>query len=132
MSDTPDPAGNRAWARLYTVLAVTALLWVLAARILGPTDAWDQTQPITIAYTTDMIVNRRWVVPATQNGEPATKPPLYNWMAAPAVAAAGYSSELAHKLPSVVALVLCFVVVVALGQRVIPGQCPTAPAGSQA
>ena len=119
--DASEPTGNRAWARLYAVLGVAALLWVLGAQILGPSDAWDQTQPITIAYTTDMLVNGRWVVPATQNGEPATKPPLYNWMAAPAVAAAGYSSELAHKLPSVVALVLCFVVVVALGQRVIPG-----------
>ena len=119
--DASDPPGNRAWSRLYAVLAVAALLCVLAGRILGPTDAWDQSQRITIAYTTDMLVNGRWVVPAERGGKPATKPPLYNWLAAPAVAAAGYSSELAHKLPSVVALVLCFVVVVVLGRRVIPG-----------
>ncbi len=117
--DASEPTGNRAWARLYAVLAVAALLWVLAARILGPSDAWDQSQPTTIAYTTDMLVNGRWVVPADR-GRPATKPPLYNWLAAPAVAASGYSSELAHKMPSVIGLVLCFVVVVVLGQRVIP------------
>ena len=119
--DASEPTGSRAWARRYAVLAVAALLCVLAARILGPSDAWDQTQQTTIAYTTDMLVNGRWVVPADRNGKPATKPPLYNWMAAPAVAASGYSSELAHKLPSVIGLVLCFVAVVVLGGRVIPG-----------
>ena len=112
--DASEPTGSRAWARRYAVLAVAALLCVLAARILGPSDAWDQTQQTTIAYTTDMLVNGRWVVPADRNGKPATKPPLYNWMAAPAVAASGYSSELAHKLPSVIGLGLCFVAVVVL------------------
>ncbi len=126
--ETSTLADRTPWARLYAVLAVAALLWVLAARILGPSDAWDQTQPITIAYTTDMLVNGRWVVPSDPGGKPATKPPLFNWIAAPAVAAAGYSSELAHKLPSVVALVLCFVAVVAVGRRVIPGG-PTNGAG---
>jgi len=121
MIEASDSTRNRAWARLYAVLAVSALLCVLGARILGPSDAWDQTQPVTIAYTTDMLVNGRWILPADHHGKPATKPPLYNWLAAPAVAAAGHASELAHKLPSVVALVLCFVVVVVLGHRVIPG-----------
>ncbi len=119
--DAGDRSEPTAWSRLWAVLAVAALLWVLAARMLGPSDAWDQTQPTTIGYTTDMLVNGRWVVPADRPGKPATKPPLYNWLAAPAVAAASYSSEVAHKLPSVAAMVLCFVVVVVFGQRVIPG-----------
>ena len=119
--DTAEPPERTAWARLWAVMAIAALLWVLAARVLGPPDSWDQTQPTTIGYTTDMLVTGRWVVPADRLGKPATKPPLYNWLAAPAVAAAGYASELAHKLPSVAALVLCFGLVVLAGQRLLPG-----------
>ena len=101
------------------VLAILALVVLLGARILGPSDAWDQTQPTTIAYTTDILVNGHWVLPSERSGRLATKPPLYNWLAVPAVAMAGHSSEFAHKLPSVVALVLCFGLVVRLGRRLV-------------
>ena len=45
------------------VCTIVAIMWLLAARILGPSDAWDQTQPRTMAYTTDIIANGRWILP---------------------------------------------------------------------
>jgi 4-amino-4-deoxy-L-arabinose transferase-like glycosyltransferase len=96
--------------------SMLALLWVLAARLLGPSDLWDQTQPKTIAYTTDIIVNGRWVLPMERGEAPATKPPLYNWLAAPAVKLLGPASEAAHKLPSVAALCLCWLLLVRTGR----------------
>jgi dTDP-4-amino-4,6-dideoxygalactose transaminase/4-amino-4-deoxy-L-arabinose transferase-like glycosyltransferase len=99
---------------------MAALGWVLAARALGPSDAWDQSQPKTIAYTTDIIVNGNWILPARGDIESATKPPLYNWLAVPAVMLMGFSSEAGHKAPSIVALCLCWLIVRRLGRRLDP------------
>ncbi|MHC4108601.1 MAG: ArnT family glycosyltransferase [Planctomycetota bacterium] len=96
---------------------MTALVWALAARVLGPSDAWDQRQPATMAYTTDILVNGNWILPREHGERRATKPPLYNWLAVPAVKLAGFSSELAHKVPSVIALCLCWLTVVLVGRK---------------
>ena len=99
------------------VCTITAIIWLLAARVFGPSDAWDQTQPRTMAYTTDIIANGRWILPVERGVNPATKPPLYNWLAVPMVKLMGFSSDLAHKSPSVVSLLLCWLIVVRLGRR---------------
>ena len=98
---------------------MAALLWSIAARVLGPSDMWDQRQPRTVSYTTDIIVNGgdHWILPIEQGEYPATKPPLYNWLAVPMVKVLGFSSDLAHKFPSVVALCLCWLAMVRLGRR---------------
>jgi 4-amino-4-deoxy-L-arabinose transferase-like glycosyltransferase len=105
-----------AWRWVLIVSSMVALVWVIAARVLGPSDLWDQTQPKTVAYTTDMLVHGRWLLPRERGEEPATKPPLYNWLAAPAVALLGFSSEIGHKLPSLAAMCLCWLVLVRLGR----------------
>jgi 4-amino-4-deoxy-L-arabinose transferase-like glycosyltransferase len=89
-----------------SVAAIVAVIACLALRISGPYDLWDQTQPRTVSYTSDIVANGRWILPVERGEFPATKPPLYNWLAAPVVAVAGYESELAHKLPSVLAMLL--------------------------
>jgi len=104
--------------RVVMCCAIGGLLWLLIARILGPTDCWDHTQPKTLSYTTDIIVHGRWVLPIERGEFPATKPPLYNWLAAPAVAVFGFNNEWAHKLPSMVALILCFAATVWVGSRI--------------
>ncbi|MCP3905388.1 MAG: hypothetical protein GY715_17310 [Planctomycetes bacterium] len=81
-----------------------ALVVATALRVAGPSDLWDDAQPRTIGYTTDIVVNGRWILPVLDGAHPARKPPLYNWLAAPAVRVIGFSSELAHKLPSVLAM----------------------------
>ena len=107
------------WRRALVVCSILSLLWAMGARILGPSDSWDHRQPRTISYTTDILVNggHHWILPIEQSRYPATKPPLYNWLAAPMVALIGLSSDLAHKWPSLAALCLCWAVVVRLGRR---------------
>lgn len=100
--------------------SVLALIWVVAARVLGPCDMYDQTQPRTAAYTTDIIVHGRWLLPIERGNEPATKPPLYNWLAVPAVKLLGFSSDFAHKLPSLLAMIGCWLALVRLGRHVYP------------
>lgn len=105
------------------VAVVAALAAVMLTRILGPTDLWHQTQPRTISYTVDMLVNggRSWLLPLDFGGVPATKPLMVNWLAAPFVALFGRGSEIAHKLPSLVALAVTTVLLARFGRRAGPG-----------
>lgn len=98
--------------------AVAALLAALTLRMLGPSDLWDQTQPKTVSYTTDILVHGRWILPIERGEFPATKPPLYNWLAAPFVKLAGFTSEWAHKAPSILALIIVWAATVWLGSRI--------------
>ncbi|MCA9290069.1 MAG: hypothetical protein KDA25_03010 [Phycisphaerales bacterium] len=112
-------ARRTSWA-----LAAMSLLVLVAAMVVrgtGPTDLWDQTQPKTVSYTTDVIVHGDWVLPIERGTMPATKPPLYNWIAAPFVRVAGFASEIAHKAPSLLALLASWAMIVALGQRLDRG-----------
>jgi 4-amino-4-deoxy-L-arabinose transferase-like glycosyltransferase len=84
----------------FILLALTAAV-ILAARITGPSDLTTKTQPKTIAYTADMLVNGRWLLPRHTTGELATKPPLFNWCSVPFVAAFDLWDEWAHKMPSI-------------------------------
>jgi 4-amino-4-deoxy-L-arabinose transferase-like glycosyltransferase len=108
------------WKRALVACSMLALVWVVLARGLGPSDAWHQSQPPTIAYTTDIIVNGNWILPQARARDAATKPPLYNWLAVPMVRLMGLASEPAHKAPSVAALCLCWLVLVRLGRRLDP------------
>lgn len=108
-------------SRIAIVLcSIVALVAVLALRLTGPSDLYDQTQPKTIAYTTDIIVHggSHWVLPVERGELPATKPPLYNWLAAPGVKWMGFNSEIAHKLPSTAAMLACWLLLVRLGRGI--------------
>jgi len=110
------------WAKLATVIMLAAMF---AARLVGPSDAWDQTQPLTMGYTTDIVVHARsdpgrFVLPRDHGTNPATKPPLYNWIAAPFVAVLGAPSEIAHRMPSLLSMLACVALVVLVGRRISP------------
>jgi 4-amino-4-deoxy-L-arabinose transferase-like glycosyltransferase len=94
--------------------SMLALTWVIAARALGPSDLEEKNQDRTIGYTQDMLERGRWILPHDPEDFPATKPPLYNWLAVPGVAAFG-DHELIHKLPSVLALISCWFLLVCIG-----------------
>jgi 4-amino-4-deoxy-L-arabinose transferase-like glycosyltransferase len=108
------------WRRALVAGSMLALVWVVLARGLGPSDAWHQSQPPTIAYTTDIIVNGNWILPQARARDAATKPPLYNWLAVPMVRLMGLASDPAHKAPSLAALCLCWLIMVRLGRRLDP------------
>ena len=60
---------------LLTILAVTVI------RIGGASDLYqnlDQTK--TLAFTADMAVNQRFILPRDSWGEVTRKPPLVNWV----------------------------------------------------
>lgn len=74
-----------------------------AIRLTAPTDLATGDQPLQAAYILDVARNGAWLVQHSADGVPASKPPLYNWLAAIGVIASGSSHELILKLPSLVA-----------------------------
>ena len=96
---------------------------VLAVRIGGPSDLYDNDQPKTVAYTADVVIHGRWVLPRdhmphpdhVHDGRPATKPPMYNWLGALAVKATGQWDEWVLKLPSLAAGVAIMCICAAMG-----------------
>jgi 4-amino-4-deoxy-L-arabinose transferase-like glycosyltransferase len=103
---------------LWIAAALVALLAVPTARMLGPSDIHDQTQPKTISYTTDIVIHpAHWALPRFSETRPATKPPLYNWIAAPAVALTNGTSIIAHKIPSILAYLAMAFLIWRLGTR---------------
>ncbi len=113
------PGASRAWQPFIIVASIALLLAMMVLRYTGPSDLYDQTQPKTISYTTDIIVHggTHWLLPVERGELPATKPPLYNWLAVPAVKWLGFNSEIGHKLPSTAAMLACWLIIVRLGRR---------------
>ena len=119
-ADSRTISMSSTWRRGIVITSILALVWVIASRIFGPSDIWHQTQPRTVSYTTDIIVHggNHWILPIERGELPATKPPLYNWLAAGAVKLMGFSSEIGHKFPSLIAMMLCWLILVRLGNRI--------------
>lgn len=90
------------------LLAALAVLVIFACRWFGPSDLYDNDQPKTVAYTVDMVRHGHWLLPVDMLGRPATKPPMYNWLGAPAVAM-GWHNEFALKLPSTLAALITII-----------------------
>lgn len=83
------------------LLCLFAIFFVYASRLCGPNDLFRKDQSKTMAYTVDIILNGRFSLPRDPIFQPATKPPLYNWLAAAFVGPTGIYDEWAQKLPSI-------------------------------
>ncbi|MBI1375083.1 MAG: hypothetical protein GC159_20380 [Phycisphaera sp.] len=101
--------------RLIGLCVVTALV-VIIGRATGPSDITDHDQPRTVAYTADMVINHRYALPADVRMLPATKPPMYNWIAAPLVSL-GVWDEWALKLPSMLSAIVTTVLTVLIAMH---------------
>jgi 4-amino-4-deoxy-L-arabinose transferase-like glycosyltransferase len=88
---------------------------ILAARLAGPSDLYDNDQPKTIAYTVDIVLHGHWAVPRDMLGRPATKPPMYNWIGVAGVWITGQWSEWVLKLPALVGGLTTFALTIAMG-----------------
>ena len=75
----------------------------LGARVFGPGDLYDKDQPKTMAGSADVALNGNWVWPRDMLREPATKPPMYNWLDALVLKLSPMWREWTFKLPSIVA-----------------------------
>ncbi|MEM7228308.1 MAG: glycosyltransferase family 39 protein [Planctomycetota bacterium] len=117
MVESPD---SRRIHAVCVFLACASLLAVLAARVAGPSDVWDHAQPRTLSYTTDIVVHggSHWILPFERDETAASKPPMYNWIAAPWVQWLGTQNELAHRMPSVLAFLACWLALMHLGRRI--------------
>lgn len=98
---------------------LVTLVISLGSRIAGPSDIYDKDQSKTIAYTVDAVRNGNWALPRDDIRQPATKPPLYNWLAAPLPAITGVWDEWVHKLPSMLAGIATAIATVLIARRAL-------------
>jgi 4-amino-4-deoxy-L-arabinose transferase-like glycosyltransferase len=80
---------------LFTIVAVI--------RVTAPSDLATGDQPLQAAYVRDITERGSWIVQHLDDGTPATKPPLYNWLAALPILLYGTTNEFLLKLPSLIA-----------------------------
>jgi 4-amino-4-deoxy-L-arabinose transferase-like glycosyltransferase len=97
----PSPRDQR-W-RWLLVATVLLALGMLVARNAAPSDLDGKHQPKTVAYTVDMALHGRMILPQDMQGVWSTKPPLYNWVALPVVGGLGIYKDWSFKLPSLLA-----------------------------
>src|SRR5687768_11921307 len=116
--DTAPPVATSTGASVRWMLWLLAaiLLLVFAASILGASDLHDKSQPKTVAYTADVVLHGRLILPRDMVGGPARKPPLYNWVGAPFVAVLGFH-EWVLKIPAMIAGVGAVAVSVVMARR---------------
>ncbi|HET7706298.1 MAG TPA: glycosyltransferase family 39 protein [Thermoanaerobaculia bacterium] len=86
-------------------LVILLVLFSLVAviRVTAPSDLATGDQPYQSAYVRDITERGAWIVQHLEDGTPATKPPLYNWLAAVPILIAGTTTEFLLKLPSLIA-----------------------------
>ncbi|MGN6504300.1 MAG: ArnT family glycosyltransferase, partial [Tepidisphaeraceae bacterium] len=90
---------------------------IFGVRWFGPHDLYEKDQPKTMAYTADMLVNGRWSLPRDVIYQPATKPPVYNWIDAAAVKATGSWTEWVLKFPSILGSLATGAIVLLMTRR---------------
>jgi 4-amino-4-deoxy-L-arabinose transferase-like glycosyltransferase len=84
-------------------LGLLPFIAVLAFRLAGPLSLDANDQAKQALYALDVRKHGNWILPQERGTYPATKPPLYAWLAAGALAALGDASELGCRIPSVLA-----------------------------
>ncbi|HEV2296847.1 MAG TPA: hypothetical protein VGR35_23605 [Tepidisphaeraceae bacterium] len=100
------------------LLLLITLAIVLGARIAGPSDIHDKSQPKTVAYTADMALHGRLILPRDMIGGPARKPPMYNWIGLPFVALFGFSEPML-KMPAILGGVTTLALTVYITRRMV-------------
>jgi 4-amino-4-deoxy-L-arabinose transferase-like glycosyltransferase len=99
---TPTTGTPRWIVGIVALLCIFAVANVYYGRVvIGPADLYRKDQCKTMSYTVDMVLNGRFSLPRDVIFQPATKPPLYNWLAAAGVALTGQFGEYAQKWPSI-------------------------------
>lgn len=105
--------------RTLMVNLVLLAFFLLAVRIFGFSDLYDNAQPNPIAHAVDVAFNGQWLMQREPSGELATKPPMYPWLAALAVKATGSTSELVLKSPSILGFMVICAIVYDLARRAL-------------
>ena len=100
-----------------------AVLWIVLlflaiaiVRALAVSDAHDGDQPKQADYVLDIVANDHWLVQHHGDGTVQSKPPLYNWFAAPFVLLFG-PEDFWLKFPSLLAGLATALLVFDLARR---------------
>ncbi len=101
-------------------LVILLVLFSLVAviRVTAPSDLATGDQPYQAAYVRDITERGAWIVQRHEDGTPATKPPLYNWLAAIPILIAGTTNEFLLKLPSLIAGMLTLLLTWSIARQV--------------
>ena len=102
---------------LAACLIAATVAVVLGCRWFGPHDLYEKDQPKTMAYTADVLLHGRYALPRDMIYQPATKPPMYNWIDAAVVGGSGVWSEWTLKFPSVLGVLVTGGIVYAMARR---------------
>jgi len=113
--------------RLPAVLLALLSLALSAWRLTFPDNLDDMGQSQQGLYVLDILQNRRFMLPREKGEIPASKPPLYNWVAAGLSRALGGASETTIKLPAVLSAAGVVAATVRLGAALF-----SVPAGALA
>jgi len=113
-------------ATTWGVAAVALLVVGVAGLWPYPLDQGDQGKQAQ--YVLDCVVNHHWLVPREMGTVPATKPPLYTWLAAACSWAAGGVSLRTVQLPALASGFVLALLVFALARRLLPEQAAVAAA----
>jgi len=101
VNTSPNASVSISWQAIALMAVAVAL--VVVVRATGPSDLNQVDQPLQAAYVADILANGHYIVQFDQQGRVATKPPLYNWLAASLIRVRGKPSEFILKFPSVLA-----------------------------
>ena len=98
-------------------LALLPMAMAVAWRFSLPDDLDSNDQAKQALYVLDIFERGNWILPREQGVLPATKPPLYAWLAALASAPAGGPTETACRVPSMLASLALAWLIWHLGSR---------------
>lgn len=101
----------------FVVATVALIALSIGFRLASFSDVYDNAQPGPMAYTIDAAVNGNWLMQHEPSGEIATKPPMYQWLAAIGVLVTGSTSEFVFKLPSLIAFLLTTLLIYDLARQ---------------
>ncbi len=107
-----------AGSRKIRIIILCALFALLAlVRLSAPVDLFEGDQQKQVGYVMDVLKNGHWLTQYEVNGKIATKPPLYNWLAASVCLVTGSTAPWAMKLPSLLSAMGLLVLIYLLAAR---------------
>jgi 4-amino-4-deoxy-L-arabinose transferase-like glycosyltransferase len=96
---------------------VAAFLLLTAVRLTGPHDLMDRDQQKAAGYVKDVLHNGHWASQRDVDGMVMSKPPMFTWLAAGAVAMSGGMNRFALAVPSAVSVLLVVLLLYWAGDR---------------
>ena len=117
MSEHPVPDAGRRLLLAACVLVIVAHAALVGIRVTAPTDLLTRDQERVATYVLDITQNGSWVVQHDVWGAVASKPPVFNWLAATAVLAYGDAVRIAISWPSWMATLITTLLVFGVARR---------------